>query len=530
MFYPYFALAAASPTRQRSLRWAIAFHVCLLGMTAAWATTHPRFAGQLIGDELLVVGIAEGAILMGWRLTQLPKSQALEFLLVSPQRPHGVYLAEALVGLARLGCVALAGLPILVLLYFVGYLHPLDIPMYLTIALTWGAVTGFGLSLWAYEARSIRRWAERGMMVLIVIYLIVGVLAGEHLGIWLKLLPGGCGDWIIFSLEAFHRYNPFAIVQFWATQDMVATWERALAVEIAGLTIAGLFLLRSSMRLQAHFHDLHYQPAIQDGHDRRLSPGDRPLTWWALRRVTQYSGRVNLWLAGGFGVIYAIYTMAGPRWPNWLGTQIFVIIDEVGGIPVWTTALVLLAAVPAAFQYGLWDSNAQDRCRRLELLLLTGLGAKDYWHAAAAAAWRRGRGYFAVAGLLWIAAVVAGRMSAMQAVGALAASVLLWSLYFALGFWAFSRGVQANRLGLALTVALPAIAFGLCKWDFIDCMSLLPPGGIYLASRYVPDLTWAGGALLSAVLMLAISRRALAHCEEHLRDWYDSHHGAIVLD
>ena len=61
----------------------------------------------------------------------------------------------------------------------------------------------------------------------------------------------------------------------------------------------------------------------------------------------------------------------------------------------------MLAAVPAAFQYGLWDSTDQDRCRRLELLLLTDLSGDDYCHAALAAAWRRGRGYFVVAVVLW---------------------------------------------------------------------------------------------------------------------------------
>ena len=130
------------------------------------------------------------------------------------------------------------------------------------------------------------------------------------------------------------------------------------------------------------------------------SMGDRPLSWWAVRRVSEYSGRVNLWLAGGFGVLYALYTVAGPLWPNWTGRRVFMIFDETGGVPVWATALVVLAAVPAAFQYGLWDSNLQERCRRLEVLLVTRLSAFDYWHAAAAAAWRRGRGYFAVALLL----------------------------------------------------------------------------------------------------------------------------------
>ena len=48
----------------------------------------------------------------GWRLTQIPKSQALEFLLVSPLRPRRLFLAEALVGLTRLALVTLSGLPL----------------------------------------------------------------------------------------------------------------------------------------------------------------------------------------------------------------------------------------------------------------------------------------------------------------------------------------------------------------------------------------------------------------------------------
>src|SRR5207248_3581622 len=114
---------------------------------------------------------------------------------------------------------------------------------------------------------------------------------------------------------------------------------------------------------------------------------------------------------------------ARPYGADWVGRRIFLIFEQGGGIPVMATALVVLAAVPAAFQYGLWDSNAQDRCRRLELLLLTGLDAHDYWEAAAAAAWRRGRGYFSVAGLLCVAAVVAGRLHVLQGLTLMAAGV-----------------------------------------------------------------------------------------------------------
>src|SRR5207237_1105833 len=138
---------------------------------------------------------------------------------------------------------------------------------------------------------------------------------------------------------------------------------------------------------------------------------------------------------------------------------VFVMCDEAGGVPALTTGLVILAAVPAAFQYGLWDSSAQDRCRRLELLLLTDLDAHDYWNAAAAAAWQRGRGYFAVAAILWMAGWLGGRLTLSQAMAAAAAGVLVWGLYFTLGFRAFSRGMQASALGMLLTVGLPLAVF-----------------------------------------------------------------------
>src|SRR5437868_95645 len=100
MFTPFFALAARSPTRQATFLRAVTAHLLLLGATVGAVLRQPPAAGlQLIGNVLLTAGIVEGALLVGWRLTQLPKSQALEFLLVSPLRPAGVLLGEAFVGL-----------------------------------------------------------------------------------------------------------------------------------------------------------------------------------------------------------------------------------------------------------------------------------------------------------------------------------------------------------------------------------------------------------------------------------------------
>jgi hypothetical protein len=261
----------------------------------------------------------------------------------------------------------------------------------------------------------------------------------------------------------------------------------------------------------------------------RSPVGEWPLSWWAVKRVTRYSGRINLWLAGGFGLLYALYTAAGPNWPAWLGQRVFQIFDHLGGVAGLTTGLVILAAVPAAFQYGLWDSNAHDRCRRLELLLLSRLEGQDYWNAAAAAAWKRGRGYFGVALLLWASAVFAGQMNWMQAVAAAAAGVLLWGLYFTLGFRAFARGAQANGLGVLLTVGLPLGAYALYRLDWPALAALTPPGAVYGAPVSGTGPWWLLGPVVLAGLTLALGRQAQARCDRDLRNWYSRSHGAKVM-
>src|SRR5262249_2523846 len=156
-------------------------------------------------------------------------------------------------------------------------------------------------------------------------------------------------------------YNPFGAMQHWMEQDCDLGISRMAGVELAALALIVLLLARASGRLAGHFHDLHYSPVREGKGGRRPPVSGPPVSWWAVKRVTQFSGRVNLWLAGGFGVLYALYTVAGENWPAWMGRSIFEIFTSAGGIPVLATALVILAAVPASFQYGLWDSNSQDR-------------------------------------------------------------------------------------------------------------------------------------------------------------------------
>ncbi len=531
MFAPFFALAAVSPGRQVAFRTAVVLHLFVVG-GAAWlvAVPNPRAAAPWLGHLLLIAGIVEGAALLGWRLTQLPKSQALEFLLVSPLRPQWVFVAEALVGLARLALVTLAGLPVLVLLCVVGCFDHLALLLLIVMPFTWGAVAGLTLTVWAYEGLGVRRWGERVMLAGILAYLAVGVLAGEHLQQWLAWLPAVWQQRVLHVALGFHVYNPFGLLGAWLAGDPWVPADWTVTLELVALGSLLVLGARGACRLQGHFQDRHYRPALGRRERRRTSPGNRPLAWWAVRRVSEYSGRINIWLAGGFGLLYALYTVAGPHWPAWLGRQVFQMADGAGGIPALATALVLLAAVPAAFQYGLWDSSAQDRCRRLELLLLTHLDGRDYWDAAGAAAWRRGRAYFAIAAVLWAAAVIAGQLAPVQAAAALASAVLLWALYFALGFRAFARGIQANRLGTLLTLGLPVAAVALYRAGWPALGGLVPPGAVYGAAGRLSGLVLLPGPLLFAGLTLLVGRRTLADCDRQLRQWYERHHGQKVLD
>ena len=531
MILPFFALAMVAPNRQRSFRTAVVAHVLLVAAVGL-ALLHSAAALPVVGQALLVAGIVEGAIVVGWRLTQVPKSQALEFLLVSPVQPKRVYRGEAAVGLARLALITFAGAPILLLLTFSGRIRPDDLVVLLVMPLTWGTVTGLGLTAWAYESRAVRRWGELVTIAGIVLYLLVGVLAGENLRLWLTWLPDTLRWWVLELFAWGHTCNPFGVMHYWFDQARVAAVaaNRMLGLQEMGTGLVGLLALRGSARLRGHFHDRHCRPLTEVTPDTSGGVGDRPLAWWTVRRVMEYSGRVNLWLAGGFGVLYAAYVVAGDRWPPWMGRLTFQLVENAGGIPAVVAGLAVLAAVPACFQYGLWDASAQDRCRRLELLLLTELNGSDFWDAAAAAAWCRGRGYFAVACILWLAAGLGGRAAIWQLAAAVAAAIILWGFSFALGFRAFARGRQASGLGSLMTLGLPLLTVGLAKMGLPQFAALTPPGSVCYAMFRDLDWTWAGATVVYGVAALVIGRIAWRRCDRDLRDWLDKNSGRRLGD
>jgi hypothetical protein len=244
----------------------------------------------------------------------------------------------------------------------------------------------------------------------------------------------------------------------------------------------------------------------------------------------EYSGRMNIWLAGGFGLLYASYILLADAWPVWMGRMVFQIFEQMGGVPVISTGLVVLSAVPAAFQYGLWDPSAQDRGRRLELLLLTDLDGTDYWGAALAASWRRGRGYMLVALILWLAAGFAGRASVMQIALAATAAGILWAFAFAAGFRAFSRGIHGNGMGMLLTVGFPLLSGALVALRLPGLAALLPPGAVYLALATQPSMAWLPGPILVACVTLALGITARRHCVRDLRAWFEGNQGQRVLN
>jgi hypothetical protein len=525
MLKPFFAAAMLAPGRQLAFRRLAVVHVLMVS-GLCYAATFPGTV-TTVGYLLLVLGLVEGAALVGWRLTQLPKSQALEFLLTSPVQPRGVFLAEALVGIGRFALVWLAGVPILGGLVVAGAVAPPDLVPLAVMPFVWGVVAGLGLTAWVYEPAIVRRLGELVGLAGVMVYLVIGIVAGENLRLWLQQVPESVGETLFNGVVLLHNLNPFGVVRYWFAPDRVdwLAWERFEVLHLFALGLIALTGMRAACRLRGHFHDRHYRPISWDRASELERIGDRPLSWWAVRRVMEYSGRVNLWLAGGFALLYAAYIVAGDDWPSWMGRLVFQLFEGWGGAPAIATGLVVMGAVPAVFQYGLWDSTVPDRCRRLELLLLTELTGADYWHASLAAAWRRGRGYLVGAGVLWLALGLSGRNGWPEVLAASAGGAVLWAFSFAVGFRAFAAGNQSNGVASLVTLGLPLLLFGLLKAKLDSAAALVPTGLCYLPLRDGLTGTWAAGFVLTALATAMLARRGLTRCEADLRRWYDRNQG-----
>ncbi len=532
MLKPFFDAAMLAPGRQLTFRRTVVAHVLLVTALAGSAANADSFEKLTAVAQLtLILGIVEGAALVGWRLTQMPKSQALEFLLTSPVQPRRVFVAEALVGVARFALVWLAGVPVLCGLVFVGTVDPRDLIPLAVMPFVWGVVTAFLLTAWVYETVAVRRVGELIGLGFVLLYLVVGILAGEKLETWLAMLPPWMGGLAVRDSLIFLRdTNPFGVVKLWFDPNWAhwIAWEKFEILHAIGAVVFVAAFARAAVRLKGHYHDRHYKPIDSSRQNQSDKIGDRPLSWWAVRRVMEYSGRVNLWLAGGVSVLYAAYIVAEDQWPPWMGRTVFQLFEMWGGAAGIATALVVLAGVPAVFQYGLWDPTVQDRARRLELLLLTDLTPDDYWRASLAASWKRGRGYLVAAAMLWLALGVSGRNSWPEVLAASAGGAALWWLAFAIGFRAFATGNQTSGLASLYTLGLPLVLFGLVRVGWVTAATFVPTAVCYTPLQPDAGVTpfWAASLGLVVAVGWALTRTGLRRCDTDLRAWYDANHGA----
>lgn len=527
---PFFIVAMQSPGRHRSFRrMAVGHFLVVFSLVVLTVRAGQWGPPGLLGHLTLMLGMVEGAALIGWRLTQLPKSLALEFLIVTPLRPRRVFLAEAAVGVARFLLVQSTAIPVFVLAVLFGVFDISDLIPFVVMPAIWGITAGLLLTAWVYEPLPVRHIGELIGIAGVFVYLVVGLLAGEHLKSWLEALPGWVGRTIYDGVMLVHTGNPFGVVQYWLdpVRVIAVAWERFFALHAIVVAVVAFALVRAGGRLHGHFQDRHYSPKTTDRADELAWIGDRPLSWWAVRRVMEYSGRVNLWLAGGVAVLYAARILAGDRWPPQLGNLVFVIFEQWGGPAGMAAVLCVLATVPASFQYGLWDATASDRCKRLELLLLSDLDGRDFAHAAAAAAWRRGRGYLLSAVVLWLAMGLAEWSRWCDVVAVMLGSVLLWAFLFAVGFRSFAKGRQTNGLATIMTIGMPVLLVVAYRTGFESWAGFIPTGWTYVPLRSGLTPSWACGMAVGAIATAVLLHHGIRHCKGDLQTWYDRNHGQL---
>ncbi len=117
------------------------------------------------------------------------------------------------------------------------------------------------------------------------------------------------------------------------------------------------------------------------------------------------------------------------------------------------------------------------------------------------------------------------RATLPQILVSMCSGVILWSLYFSIGFWAFARGNQGGTLGILLTVGLPVLTmlFGAAHLGWAT--ALTPPGSVYFPMAHGVGVGWIVGPLLGGIVTLLLARFGLRTCDQALRRWYDANHG-----
>ena len=241
MIYPFFALAAQSHSRQEAFRSAVITHLLVVAGCAWYVLARGPSPGVVVGHVLLVMRIIEGAVLIGWRLNQLTKSIALEFLLVSQLSSKNLLLSELLVGVARLAWCS-SQPPVLLFLTTVtghdpsvGYdpLPPrvllIDLVTLVGMPFTWGLVTGLSLTAWAYESFT-RRWGERITLSASSSTSSSASWLGELFS-WLSFLPRVCRRHQVV-LSSIHQTRRSRLMHVWLGDHPGSFLDNLIVLEV----------------------------------------------------------------------------------------------------------------------------------------------------------------------------------------------------------------------------------------------------------------------------------------------------------
>ena len=324
-----------------------------------------------------------------------------------------------------------------------------------------------------------------------------------------------------------HHGNPFGVVRNWFTlrEGPQAAWPLFVQVTIIAGVMMGLFGLRATFRLKGHFHDRHYKPLESDRIDQSEHIGERPLSWWAVRRVMEYSGRVNVWLAGGFCFLYSAYIIAGDHWPPWMGRLVFQIFESWGGAAVVATAMSVLAAVPGGLPVWalglvhlrpLQAARTAAALRPLRPRLLAGL-------ARGGVAARLRLPHLRGDALGLPGRVGTGRVA--QRAGRRDGRVATVGVFLRGWLSRLLDRASCERIGFDPHSRLPSPDGAPHPRQLESLAAFLPTALCYLPLKSGLTETWLAGFAVTLAITISLTDRGLSHCDRELRAWYDANQG-----
>jgi|GEM_PF-911096 len=513
--------------------WGLSGALALLATVWIFRPTGPAQTINVVAAVELAMGVLIGGSLTGWRATQLPKTRASEFYLITPVSDWVIVGGEILSGMLRSAYVLLAAAaPVVGWLWGAGWISPAQVAALAFLPVSIGWATGIGITVVAYEPIRVRKFFEGLMLVLVLVYLIGFGFAA------LPILQG-----LNSGLVTYFNTDLLTVIRMLSPRRLLATdggQDLTLGSYVFGFVVlvligCGLAVWRLVHRLRPHYlEEIFGQQRSQKDYLKPI--GANPLSWWTARRVSRFRGRVNLYLGWATILLYSSWLLLGDHWPSYLGTGVMISFKQLGGAVMLGISALQFGLVPVAFLSGLWDSTVQLRIGRLELLLATPLSPREYLEGCIAAGWTRAKGYLPAVVVVWFAGAYAGNYSWTAFAALLVLGVIYTVLFFAIAFRQFAR-VAGDRAaatwGIGMSVAWPLASCALLALNLGRAAALTPLGGMYLLG-FKPDVLrarfgmetaelWAivgGAALFHIGLSIWLLWQAEAKFEQEIRDWF----------